>query len=246
MNKLLYKARNGIPYTERNLKSLLGYLGLSRYLLQKIFFPLFILSGIVVIIIACGGFNLKPIYPLIILGVFLIIFPFVVHFMVPYKKRRIKYLDSLEYFYKERFKNFEGYDLVLAGYFKDINSKLNKNNVLVFSDSYKFIIYDEPLIQTFVNLNLSSDTNSQEILKVIDKDALYTKPIEFMISDILSYELHGNICNPSYTKYYLYTKVFNQLNFDNYVLITLKNHEEIKLTTNVYNMLKKAVPKLEV
>lgn len=251
--RLLNKTEKGQILTEREIKFLAKKCGLIFTFSKG--FLLIVLVGL-----AITGIILNQIYnqtwsQIMILCLILIGFVFGIAKLFQSKKTLINdYLFSLEEFYFQRLKEFEGFETIFTFHNFQKSGYLQNELCLFLTDGYSYFIFDDFLMETAHALPRCYKTkqNKFPMLKVLDFQNIKKRPISFQLSEIQFYQLtnynkgkeeRGDALGE---RFFRYTYMPLKEDYYNFCIVELEDHSVFKFGPEVYSVLKKRAPGKEL
>ncbi len=245
-NKYFKKVSQGQCFNQKEIKGLSSYLGL-RVSYLHIFF-LIILSVILVstnlILLGAFTFFKKNIYLAILFNLLLI--GGVLFFLFKYfLKRKKNYLNVIDDYYQKKLSSYAEMKKYYTTFSPIPENYLKKSSVLFLTDGYYFVILEDFLIQTeyFFGPRYKNKYNKYPLLKILDKESILKRHVDFKLSDIAYYTIVGKIKEEiAHTNYDEYLHLFSEDDYNNYVEVHLKNFHVLTFGTNIYEVLKELLP----
>lgn len=247
---ILNKTKKGISLSEKEVNLLAVKLRLNTSI-----FSLFIRMTISLIFFIIGIVVFFEIENEIIKYSLLFIFVSLILFVMIFKNNKykiIEYLEAVDEFYLEYFKEFKDMESIfLVQEFKQ-NENIFKKICIFFTNGYEFYICDDLLKETVYPLpkKFSSSINKYPYLKVFNDCYINKKTICFNLSEIENYVLFkpfnefkkNDTLGDDYRKY---TFTFNEKILSNYCIIKLKDKRTFKLSPEVIRILRDNAPSKE-
>ena len=249
-DNIIEKTKRGEPLTNREIKFLKTDIGLVIPAYKLILYILAILLGVILIFCSFGITDLyaRNIY-FLIMGCFIFSWGAT---KIIFRNSIVMiddYLAAIHTYYETFKSQYSDMRFTFSLHIPSPYEYLVKKQVLVFSDGYLFIIYDDFLMDTSYLLGHSSLINDDNpnVIKVFDPNTVHKEPLIFKINEIESYALvHKTTALKK--DLYIYDPYINtHLNFDyfDYCKIKLISGRTFHFGNNMYLLLREFIPKKE-
>jgi len=226
----------GMAFSNKDIHKLGKYLGLDKYGVFVINFGVSFIIGLIIELIIFFVDQAKTIQLyfipiIIIIGLYLIL-----TFTKNYHRRLAEYKKAIIDKYNETNYDFDEYDKFIIGIIQNQNNKLNTNTCLLLTNGYKFVIKEDIFKVSPYNIDHSNQ------IKVLS-DRVYDNKVkyEFLVNDILSFKLNGKVVSNGDIS----TTSYENKSFDT-MTITLKDYTVLEISSNVYDVFRKAIGVKEV
>lgn len=247
MKDILHKTKKGEALDSVDYKRLLVYLGIKRSVNVILLIILLTLIAISAILIQIMLENF--IHILITLAIYLVLVISVHYSPKDYLYNLQLYLKALDEFYDEKFAPYYGYYVFRTSNIV-VPEKAAKNpNIFFLSNGYEFIIYEDFLKNTSIELKgISANEHEYHILRVINENTVNNKPLIFKPEEISSYfevveaRFQANV---DYG-YKNHTLKFPLSEYKNYVEILLVDNSILRLGRSVLDVLRTYLPTKEI
>ncbi len=151
-----------------------------------------------------------------------------------YKKRQKLYFHSLDNFYNNYLKEYDGYNKQIVGLDITSNSKKFDNNFIMLTNGYKFIFLEDPLKNTKYRIK----NRSLKVLSSIENFKL-----EFLNTQIKNFSF---INGDNVITYNLYDTFINMNSNVSKVVVTLEDFTTFEISANAYELIKNSNPLKEI
>lgn len=251
---ILLKIETGQALTEKQEKELAKKLGIQKSYLKitgDIFLNFLAILALVAAIF--GELELPFKIMLYIIAVLLVIL--IIYLSVfPQRRKIIKYLASVDTFYKFAFKEFSNFDLYYIGQHKNPHVKiLRSKKIYLLTDGYYYVFVEDYFKNTPYKMPFYLAGNEPVYLRTIDESSLHNQIMIINLKEIESFQLTSsdfkktNVkINEKYQVYFDY--FFDQNKYMNekaFTILTMKNGLTMRLSYTVYEAFKKHMPHKE-
>ncbi len=177
--------------------------------------------------------DISPLFHLIPTSISFIIF--VISISQNYIARKNEYFKTVENYYNEFLKEYEGYTRIIVGFKSQTINKKIDNNFIMLTNGYKFIFLVDPLKGT--KYYFKDKTN----LKVTGENESYK--LEFSTVNIKKYYLTKGEDINYVQKYNTYINLDNDIKK---IIVELDDFTTLEISANAYKYFKESNPLKEI
>ncbi len=251
---LLLKIETGQSLSDKQEKDLASKLRLYKSFLRITWEVILTVAIIGLFIYALFG-SLEPLDLTITVAIIIALVSLIVFeaFVLKYK-RLYKYLDAVDAFYEDAFKQFRNYDLFYIGQHKNPHVKaLRSKKIYMLTDGYHFVFVEDYFKDTKYKLPKVYIRNEDLFLRNIDEASVKNEIVTARIDDVESFYLTDKPLKDRQTKpikkfeeyYYNFFDQNKYMTDKSFTILSLKNGITMRLSYTAYEAFVKYMPHKE-